>query len=125
MDVEQRQLKAATEAEDSAAPPAAPLSSTRKLDSAFVSDRSENRSMIDRVFGLARSSGWFEGAISDGFVEEKRRIFTGLLGCLKSGFCCSLCGSLVFVLGLGCSGSGYIVVLWFLNASVLFLRSGR
>lgn len=82
---------------------------------------------IDRLFGLARSNGWFEGAISDGFVEEKRRIFTGLLGCLKSGFCCSLCGSLVFVLGLGlgCSGSGYIVVLCFLNASVLFLRSGR
>lgn len=54
MDVEQRQLKAATEAEDSAAPPAAPLSSTRKLDSAFVSDRSENRSMID----ADRSSVW-------------------------------------------------------------------
>lgn len=52
MDVEQRQLKAATEAEDSAAPPAAPLSSTRKFDSTFVSDRSEKRSMID----LNRSS---------------------------------------------------------------------
>lgn len=48
MDVEQRQLKAATEAEDSAAPPAAPLSSTRKFDSASVSDGSENRSVIDQ-----------------------------------------------------------------------------
>lgn len=52
MDVEQQQLKAATEAEDSAAPPAAPLSSTRKFDFMFVSDRRENRSSFD----LKRSS---------------------------------------------------------------------
>lgn len=72
MDVEQRQLKAATEAEDSAAPPAAPLSSARKFDSTFVSDRSENRSMVDLnrssvSFFSHQTSWWFEGKMSDGF----------------------------------------------------------
>lgn len=72
MDVEQQQLKAATEAEDSAAPPAAPQSSTRKFDSMFVSDRRENRSSFD----LKRSSdSFFRGGMqNEGESVTPRRL---------------------------------------------------
>lgn len=47
-------------------------------------------------------------------VAIKRRIFIGLLGCWKSGFCSpSGCGSLVSVVGLVFSDSGYIMMLCF------------
>lgn len=93
MDVEQRQLKEATDAEDSAAPPAAPLRSTRKSDPTLASDRSATRSRFDPkrssvpLFrGGVRNEGGsvtqrrLKPVMDFSFCEDERRGFAPPLG---------------------------------------------
>lgn len=93
VDVEQRQLKAATEAQDSAAPPAAPPSSARKSDSTFVSRRGENRSRTDATRSRLCFSGrtrwvWRRNEPGISAPEEVNgasgRGSCGSSGCLKA-----------------------------------------